>query len=90
MDWDAEGMAELLRKTEVGDTIQMRIERTRLNAEVRDRVSPIVGPLADPDGRARLERFTKDALGMWDLESVTGARDSEVVEIVIRRAASDI
>jgi hypothetical protein len=37
-----------------------------------------------------LEGFTKDALGMWDLERVTGARGSDLVEIVIRRAASDI
>ena len=90
MDQDAESIEELLRATEVGGTVLMRIDKSRLNAEVHDRVSPIVNPSPDPGGRVILEGFAKDALGMWDLERVIRARGSDLVEIVIRRAASDI
>jgi hypothetical protein len=80
---------ELLRSTEVGGTIRMRIDPSQLNAEVPDRVSPSMSPPADPDGPPILQGVTKDARGLWDLESVTRPRDSSIVEIVIRRAASD-
>jgi len=90
LDQGAESIEELLRAAEVGSTIQLRIDKGRLNAEVHDRVSPIVDPSPDPGGRVILEGFTKDARGMWDLERVTRARGSDLVEIVIRRAASDI
>jgi hypothetical protein len=39
---------ELFRVPEVGDTIRMQIQKDQLNAEVRDRVSPILEPPATP------------------------------------------
>jgi hypothetical protein len=80
-----EGIVELLRATEVGDTVRMRLEKSRLNAEVRDRISPIIDLSADPTGHTTFQGFTKDATGLWDLESVTHARGSSVVEVIIRR-----
>jgi len=85
-----ESIAELLRATEVGGTIRIRLDRSQLEAEVRDRVSPILAPSTDPTGPTTLQGFTKDSTGMWDLESMTSARGSSIVEVVIRRAASDI
>jgi hypothetical protein len=81
---------ERLRVIEVGDIIRMRIQKEQLEAEVRDRVSPILEPPTTPKGRATFRGFRKDAGGMWDLESVTGAPGSTTIEIVVRRAASDI
>ena len=90
MDDNAGDIEELLHATEVGGTVRMRIDKSQLNAEVTNRVSPIMSPANDPKGRTTLQGFAKDASGMWDLESVTGARDSTIIEIVLRRAASDI
>jgi|SRR4051794_9925059 len=84
---DPEG---LFRTTGVGDTIRMRILKDQLEAEVRDRVSPILEPNAETGGPPTFRGFKKDPAGMWDLESVTGARVSSVVEIIVRRAASDL
>jgi hypothetical protein len=85
-----ENLDELFRTTAVGDTIRLRIEKGQLNAEVRDRVSPILEPPTVPNGRAIFRGFMKDAGGMWDLESITGAPGSTTIEIVVRRAASDL
>ena len=81
---------ELFRTLEVGDTIRLQIQKDQLNAEVRDRVSPILEPPTTPNGRSIFRGFTKDASGMWDLESITGARGSTTIEVVVRRAASDL
>jgi hypothetical protein len=62
---------EPLRALEVGDTLRMRLQ-DQLDAEVRDRVSPILEPPTTPKDRTAFRRFRKDAGGMWDLESVTG------------------
>jgi hypothetical protein len=53
LDQAAESVEELLRAAEVGGTIQLRIDKGRLNAEVHDRVSPIVNPSPDPGGRVQ-------------------------------------
>jgi hypothetical protein len=84
---DPEG---LFRSTGVGDTIHMRISKDQLNAEVRDRVSPILEPDAESGGSPTFRGFKKDPAGMWDLESVTSARGGSIVEVIIRRAASDL
>jgi hypothetical protein len=81
---------EQLRATQVGDTIRMRIEKSAVSAEVRDRISPVLKPSPDEDGAPTLEGFTKDAAGEWDLDSVTGAKDSPIVEIIVRRVASSL
>ena len=83
-------LERLLRSTGVGDTIRMRISKDQLEAEVRDRVSPILEPNAVPGDPPIFRGFRKDPAGMWDLESATSARDSSIVEVVIRRAASDL
>ena len=90
MSQDADDIGELLRTIEVGDTIQMRMPKDQLNAQVRDRVSPILEPPSTPNGRTTFRGFVKDAGGMWDLESVTGAPGSTTIEVVVRRAASDL
>jgi hypothetical protein len=81
---------ELFRSTSVGDTIRMRILKDQLQAEVRDRVSPTLEPNAESGGPPLFRGFRKDPGGLWDLESATSARDSSIVEVVIRRAASDL
>jgi hypothetical protein len=90
MNEDADGIGELFRATEVGDTLRMRIVKDQLHAEARDRVSPILEPPTAPHGHPLFRGFRKDAGGTWDLESVTSARGSSIVEIIIRRAASDL
>jgi hypothetical protein len=90
MNEDADDIGELFRATEVGDTICMQMVKDQLHAEARDRVSPILEPPTAPNGRPIFRGFRKDAGGMWDLESVTSARGSSLVEIIIRRAASDL
>jgi hypothetical protein len=90
MDDNDVRVAEQLRTMQVGDTIRIRMEKSKVGAEVRDRVSLIVAPLTDPDGPGALQGFTKDASGMWDLESLTSGKDNPVVEVILRRAASDI
>jgi len=84
---DLEG---LLRSTGVGDTIRLRISKDQLEAEVRDRVSPILEPNAETGGPPTFRGFRKDPAGMWDLESATSARDGSIVEVLVRRAASDL
>jgi hypothetical protein len=90
MDDRGQRIDELLHATQVGDTLRMRIQKAALSAEVRDRVSPILKPPPDGDGVPTLEGFAKDAAGEWDLDSVTGAKASPIVEIVVRRIASNI
>jgi hypothetical protein len=90
MSQDADDIGELFRTVEVGDTLRMRIPKDQLSAEVRDRVSPILEPPGAPGGRTTFRGFRKDAGGMWDLESATSARDGSIVEIIIRRAASEL
>ena len=90
MRQDADDVREMFRIVEVGDTVRMRMPKDRLNAVVRDRVSPILEPPATPGGRTSFRGFKKDAAGLWDLESATSARGSSIVEIIIRRAASDL
>jgi len=90
MDEQDERVAGLLRTAQVGDTIRIRIEKSKIGAEVRDRVSPIMEPPSSPDALPTLQGFTKDAAGMWDLEGLTGGKNNPIVEIVIRRAASDL
>ena len=85
-----EDLEALFRTIEVGDTLRLRMPKDRLKAEVRDRVSPILESPAAPGGRTTFRGFRKDAGGMWDLESVTSARDGSIIEIIIRRAASDL
>ena len=90
MDGSDENIAGLMGKAQVGDTIRIRLEKSKVSAEVRDRISPVLEPPAGPDGQATLLGFTKDASGLWDLEGLTGGRGSTIVEVVIRRAASDL
>jgi hypothetical protein len=90
MDWHVDTIEEVFRSTDVGDTVCIRIQKDLLAAEVRDRVSPILDPPTEPNGRPTFRGFRKDPGGMWDLESVTHARDGSVVEVVVRRAASDL
>jgi hypothetical protein len=81
---------EVLRATQVGDTLRMTIDKAGLRAEVRDRVSPVLQSAPDPAGAPTLEGFVKDAGGEWDLDSVMGAKAATTVEIVVRRIAADI
>ena len=81
---------DIFRSTAVGDTVCIRIEKDSLDADVRDRVSPILDPSPEPNGRPTFRGFRKDPGGMWDLESATSARGSSVVEVIVRRAASDL
>jgi hypothetical protein len=39
---------ELFRVPEVGDILRMRLQKDQLDAEARDRVSPILEPPATP------------------------------------------
>jgi len=90
MDQPIDNIDEIFRSTKVGDTVCIRIEKALLAAEVRDRVSPILDPPLLPNGRPSFRGFRKDPGGMWDLESATSARDGSVVEIILRRAASEL
>jgi hypothetical protein len=85
-----ESTEALIRAAQVGDTVRIRMDKGQLGAEVRDRVSPIMEPLAASDVRTTFRGIAKDAAGMWDLEQITGAKDSDIIEVVIRRAASDL
>jgi hypothetical protein len=75
---------------QVGDTVRIRIEKRLVNADVRDRISPIMEGSAGQDGGPTFGGIAKDSTGLWDLEQVTGAKDASIVEVVIRRAASDL
>ena len=90
MNESANNLEGLFRSTGVGDTIRMRILKDQLEAEVRDRVSPILEPNAESGGPPTFRGFRKDPRGLWDLESATSARDSSIVEVIVRRAASDL
>ena len=90
MDQPIDDIEEVFRSTEVGDTVSIRIEKALLAAEVRDRVSPILDPPLLPNGRPTFRGFKKDPGGMWDLESATSARGDSIVEVIVRRAASDL
>jgi hypothetical protein len=81
---------QMLRATQVGDTLRMMIEKASVRAEVRDRVSPVLPEGTAPGGNAAIEGFVKDASGEWDLDSMTGAKAAVVVEIIVRRIASNI
>jgi hypothetical protein len=85
-----ESVEALIRAARVGDTVRIRMDKGHLGAEVRDRVSPVMEPSADTDGHATFRGIAKDAAGLWDLEQATGAKGSSIVEVVIRRAASDL
>jgi len=89
MDEGEQRIDEVLRATQVGDTLQMTVEKAGLRAEARDRVSPVLLDASGPNGSPTLEGFVKDASGEWDLESVKGPKDAVVVEIVVRRIASN-
>jgi hypothetical protein len=90
MNPNDENVEALLRATPVGDTVVMRLDKSQVSAEVRTRVSPILERPSGPDGPAVLQGFTKDPAGMWDLESITSAKDSSIIEIRLRRAASEM
>ena len=77
-----------LKATLAGDVIQMRIEKDVLDAEPRDRVTPVLRPSSVQGGQPTLERFAKAADGEWELEKVLGVRGTTTVEIVVRRIAS--
>ena len=85
-----ESIEARIRAAQVGDTVRIRIDKSQLSAEVRDRVSPVMEPSADSPGRATFRGITKDAAGLWDLDQATSARNGSIVEVVIRRAASDL
>jgi hypothetical protein len=85
-----EDPVELFRMSQVGDTIRPRMQKDQLNAEVRDRVSPILEPPTAPNGRTTFRGFMKNAGGIWGLESITGAPGSATIEMVVRRASSDL
>ena len=85
-----ESVEALIRAAQVGDTVRIRMDKGQLSAEVRDRVSPIMEPSAASDGRTVFRGIAKDAAGLWDLEQATGAKGSGTIEVVIRRAASDL
>ena len=90
MDGHDVRLVGLLQTMQVGDTLRIRMAKGNVGAEVRDRVS-LVLTTSEIDGEpATLEGFTKDAGGMWDLESLTGAKDNPIVEVILRRAASDL
>ena len=88
MDDNDARVAELLQTMQVGDTIRIRMEKSKVGAEVRDRVSLVMSDPTDSSATGTLQGFTKDATGMWDLESLTSGKDNPVVEVVLRRAAS--
>jgi hypothetical protein len=90
MDGQDERIVGLLQKMQVGDTLRIRMEKGKVGAEVRDRVSLVLTTPTEDGAAATLEGFTKDAGGMWDLESLTGAKDNPIVEVILRRAASDL
>jgi hypothetical protein len=90
MDEGEQRIDEVLRATQVGDTLQMTVAKAGMRAEARDRVAPVLQAVADPNGSPKLEGFVKDASGEWDLESVKGPKDAVVVEIVVRRIASSL
>ena len=79
-----------IRAAQVGDTVRIRLEKEHVSAEVRDRISPIMEASDDPDRPATFRGIAKDAAGLWDLEQATSAKGGNIVEVVIRRAASDL
>ena len=85
-----ESIESLIRAAQFGDTVRIRMYKEQLGAEVRDRVSPIMEPLPASDVRTTFRGIAKDAAGLWDLEQATGAKGSDIVEVVIRRVASDL
>jgi hypothetical protein len=85
-----QSIEEQLRTAQVGDTIQMRLEKSSLSAEEKDRVAPIFAPTDDFTSQASFQGFAKAAGGEWDLERVRGPKDSPTVEIIVRRIASPI
>lgn len=87
---DPDAIVERLSAADVGDLVRLRIEKDLIAAQARDRVSPVFEAPAEAAGRPVFRGFTKDAAGMWDLESLTGAKASVIVEVVVRRAASDL
>lgn len=93
MDGQDERIVGLLQTMQVGDTLRIRMHKGKVGAEVRDRVTLVLTPPpedAEDGAPVTLEGFTKDAGGMWDLESMTGAKDNPIVEVILRRAASDL
>lgn len=87
---NTDDMLERIRAADVGDTIRLRVGKELINAAVRDRVSPVFDPSDGTADRPVFAGFTKDAAGLWDLESLTSARNGVIVEVVVRRAASDM
>jgi hypothetical protein len=85
-----ESVEAQIRAAQVGDTVRIRMEKGQLSAEVRDRVTPITESSAGAAGEIIFKGIAKDTAGLWDLEQVTSAKDGSVVEVVIRRAASDL
>jgi hypothetical protein len=90
MDPNDEGVEALLSATQVGDTIRMRFQKAQISADVRDRVSPVLERPAGVTGPALLRGFVKDPAGIWDLEGMTSANGSPIVEVLLRRAASAV
>jgi hypothetical protein len=90
MSDNGRSIEKLIRSAQVGDTVRIRMAKDQLDANVRDRVSPIMEPTPDTTDRATFRGIVKDAAGLWDLEQVTSAKGGSIVEAVIRRAASDL
>ena len=85
-----QSIEEQLRTAQVGDTVELTIDRSSLSAEEKDRVAPVVTASEDADSPATFQGFTKAAGGEWDLERVRGPKDSATVDIIVRRIASPI
>ncbi len=90
MSVNEKSIEEQIRVAMVGDTVRLTVEKSSLGVELRYRVSPIIAPPSGPDGRPTFQGFEKAADGHWELESATSAKNGPVVEIVVRRIASDI
>jgi hypothetical protein len=90
MEPNDEDIEALLATTQVGDTIRVLLPKVQVLAVARDRVSPVLERPSTPDGPGLVRGFIKDPAGMWDLERITGAKDATVVEVLLRRAASEV
>jgi hypothetical protein len=82
-----QSIEERLQGAQVGDTVELTVDRTSLSAEERDRVAPVISDEAG--GSPTFQGFTKSAGGEWDLERVRGPKDSPTLDIIVRRRYID-